>query len=105
MHCSNLTVEDDHSNRTSRSGPRFRQSNQYNRYLLAEGHRERRAPAMMSFMPDELVWAMQREREREARNVLPHTETTPDAERSTLEQERNPVGVWIGSTLRPGSCR
>ena len=44
---------------------------------------------MMSFMPDELVWAMQREREREARNVLPHTERKPDAERSTLEQERN----------------
>jgi hypothetical protein len=60
---------------------------------------------MMSFMPDELVWAMQREREREARNVLPHTERKPEAERSTLEQERNPVGVWVGPSLRAGSCR
>jgi hypothetical protein len=60
---------------------------------------------MMSFMPDELVWAMQREREREARNVLPHTERKPDAERSTLERERNPVGVWVGPRLRVGSCR
>ena len=60
---------------------------------------------MMSFMPDELVWAMQREREREARNVLPHTKRKPDAERSTLEQERNPGGVWVGPRLRAGSCR
>ena len=60
---------------------------------------------MMSFMPDELVWAMQREREREARNVLPHTERKPDAERSTLEQDRNTVGVWVGPSLRAGSCR
>ncbi|HEY8768024.1 MAG TPA: hypothetical protein VIP09_12320 [Dehalococcoidia bacterium] len=56
-------------------------------------------------MPDELVWAMQREREREARNVLPHTERKPDAERSTLEQERNAVGIWVGPSLRVGSCR
>jgi hypothetical protein len=60
---------------------------------------------MMNFMPDELVWAMQREREREARNVHPHTERKLDAERSTLEQKRNPLGVWVGPSLRAGSFR
>lgn len=60
---------------------------------------------MMSFIPDELVWAMQREREREARNVQPHTERKAEAERSTLEQEHNPLGVWAGPSLRAGSCR
>lgn len=60
---------------------------------------------MMSFMPDELIWAMQREREREARNVHPHTERKPDAERSPLEQQRNPLGVWVGPSLRAGFCR
>jgi hypothetical protein len=60
---------------------------------------------MMSFMPDELIWAMQREREREVRNVRPHTERKPDAERSPLEQERSPLGVWVGPSLRADSCR
>jgi hypothetical protein len=60
---------------------------------------------MMSFMPDELVWAMQREREQEARNVLPHTRGKREAERSTLEQERNDVGIWVGPNLRAGSFR
>ncbi len=60
---------------------------------------------MMSFMPDELVWAMQREREQEARNVLPHTTGTREAENSTLEQPRNEVAAWIGPKLRARSFR
>jgi hypothetical protein len=60
---------------------------------------------MMSFMPDELVWAMQREREQEARDVLPHTRGKRKPERATIEQERNDLGVWVGPNLRAGSFR
>jgi hypothetical protein len=59
----------------------------------------------MSFMPDELVWAMQREREQEARDVLPHTRGKRKAERATIEQEHNGLGVWVGPNLRAGSFR
>ena len=60
---------------------------------------------MMSFMPDELVWAMQREREQEARDVLPHTRGKRKVERATKEQDRNDLGVWVGPNLRAGSFR
>ena len=62
---------------------------------------------MLSFMPDELVWVMQREREQEARAVHPHTERQPNGKRSAREQERhNWLGIWVAPSLRiGGNCR
>lgn len=52
---------------------------------------------MLSFLTDELVWAMIREREDEARVTQPHTSGWPTIERSMLPP--NPLR-WIGSVLR-----
>ncbi len=57
---------------------------------------------MFSFMPDELVWAMQREREQEVRAVLPHTKHKPDPERHVHERTDNhtTLGLWVTPGLR-----
>lgn len=56
---------------------------------------------MLSFMTDELVWAIRREREEEARNVRPHTPRMPNGERITHDAEtRAAEGSWIARTLR-----
>jgi hypothetical protein len=57
---------------------------------------------MLNFMPDELVWAMQREREQEARAVLPHTKYKPDPERHIHERQdaHNSLGLWVTPSLR-----
>jgi hypothetical protein len=52
---------------------------------------------MLSFLTDELVWALIREREDEARVTHPHTSGWPRTERSMLPP--NPLR-WIGSALR-----
>ena len=58
---------------------------------------------MLGFTPDELVWAIQREREEEARHVNPHTSRKPDTERTPLDREnRNPLGTWVAPNLRAG---
>ena len=56
---------------------------------------------MLSFVVDELVWAVVREREEEARMTRPHTEKLPDAERP-----KGPPANWghrISLALRAGS--
>jgi hypothetical protein len=59
---------------------------------------------MMNFIPDELVWAIQREREQELRAVLPHTKHKPDAERHVHERKdsHNTLGLWVSPSLRAG---
>lgn len=58
---------------------------------------------MLSFATDELVWAMQREREEEARNVHPHTKRKPDPERTSHDRDNHsPLGLWISGSLRGG---
>jgi len=52
---------------------------------------------MLSFLTDELVWAMIREREDEARATHPHTTGWPRTERSM--RPPNPLR-WISSALR-----
>lgn len=61
---------------------------------------------MFAFMPDELIWAIRREREEEARNVMPHTARKPDPERSIPEYrpEQAPAS-WISASLKAGSGR
>ena len=56
---------------------------------------------MLGFMADELVWALCREREEEARSIRPHTEKRPDAERP-VRQPSN-WGYWVAAALRSGS--
>lgn len=61
---------------------------------------------MFSFMPDELIWAVRREREEEARNVMPHTTRKPDPERHThTDRPEQSPAAWISSSLRAGSGR
>jgi hypothetical protein len=52
---------------------------------------------MSSFITDELVWAITREREEEARRVRPHTErrTAPD-ETNTPPTSRGGRIAWLG---------
>ena len=64
---------------------------------------------MLGFVTNELVWAVGREREEEARNTHPHTEKRPDSEKPVV---RAPVdwGYWIALALRggvrpAGNCR
>ena len=61
---------------------------------------------MFTFMPDELIWAIRREREEEARNVMPHTTPRPDPERSVAQfrPEQRPA-KWIAASLKAGSGR
>jgi hypothetical protein len=48
---------------------------------------------MLSFISEELVWAIRREREEAARTARPHTATRPEPER-TRERESRPVR-WV----------
>lgn len=58
---------------------------------------------MFGFVSEELVWAMTREREEEARNVHPHTARKPDPERHTHEGKgHSTLGLWLDAHLRPG---
>ena len=52
---------------------------------------------MFNFIIDELVWAMGREREEEARQIRPHTERRPDSERQQPQQD---WGHWVALALR-----
>ena len=59
---------------------------------------------MFTFMPDELIWAIRREREEEARNVLPHTARKPDPERTFHQfrrEQRTPS--WVSASLKAGN--
>lgn len=58
---------------------------------------------MFAFISDELVWAITREREEEARTVHPHTDRKPDPERHTHEGKgHRTFGFWLDAHLRPG---
>jgi hypothetical protein len=59
-----------------------------------------------TFILDELVWAMRREREEEARKVQPHTTPNADPERS-VQQFRpvQPEPRWVAASLKAGSGR
>jgi hypothetical protein len=61
---------------------------------------------MLSFISEELVWTIARDREEEARRVHPHTARRPDPERSTHESElRRAEPYWIAPALRHGVYR
>jgi len=61
---------------------------------------------MLGFVTDELVWAVCRDREDEARRVLPHTARRPDPERTTHEADlRRSEWTWTAPYLRSGSSR
>ena len=48
---------------------------------------------MYSYLTDELVWALIREREDEARRLRPHTEGWPRLERAMVAP--NPLKRWL----------
>jgi hypothetical protein len=55
-------------------------------------------------MPDELIWAIRREREEEARNVMPHTTPKADPERSVRQfRPEQPAARWISARLKAGT--
>ena len=58
---------------------------------------------MYSYLTDELVWALIREREDEARGTHPHTEEWPRTERATTIP--NPLRYWLSLALRHGAPR
>lgn len=60
---------------------------------------------MLNFIPDELVWAIQREREQDLRAVLPHTKNKPEEERHAHERKdkHDTLGLWVGPSLRAGA--
>ncbi len=53
---------------------------------------------MYSYLTDELVWALIREREDEVRGIRPHTSGWPNAERAMAPP--NPLRHWISLALR-----
>ena len=56
---------------------------------------------MLSFISEELVQTISREREDEARRVRPHTERRPDPERTTHESaQRRASPLWNAPALR-----
>lgn len=56
---------------------------------------------MLNFVPEELVWAITRERQEEARQTRPHTAVRPDPERTAHERHDSAAdGIWAGRTLR-----
>src|SRR3989442_749129 len=53
-----------------------------------------------SYLTDELVWALIREREDEARSIRPHTERWPRSERAMVPP--NPLRYWLSLALKRG---
>lgn len=61
---------------------------------------------MLSFITEELIQTICREREDEARRVRPHTERQPDPERTTHESaQRRASPLWSAAVLRRGIFR
>lgn len=59
---------------------------------------------MFGFVSEELVWAVCRDREEEARRANPHTAGRPDPERMTHEAEtRRAIWSWTAPNLRTGA--
>jgi hypothetical protein len=58
---------------------------------------------MLGFMSDELVWAVVKEREGDARKVRPHTEAKPDERQPNEHAEHHTLGVWLAPHLRAGA--
>ncbi|MDO8617090.1 MAG: hypothetical protein Q7T33_15375 [Dehalococcoidia bacterium] len=56
---------------------------------------------MLSFLADELVWAVGREREEEARRIHPHTDKRPQRERPAAPPAD--WGHWISLALSGGA--
>jgi hypothetical protein len=54
-------------------------------------------------MSDELVRAVVKEREGDARMVRPHTEYEPEARQSREGEEHRALGTWLAPYLRAGS--
>jgi hypothetical protein len=57
---------------------------------------------MLGFTSDELVWAVVRERQQDARQVRPHTEYKPERRVPHEHAEHHAVGTWLGPYLRAG---
>lgn len=58
---------------------------------------------MLGFMSEELVRAVVKEREGDARMVRPHTEHEPEARQSHEHDEHRAPGTWLAPYLRAGS--
>ncbi len=61
---------------------------------------------MLSFISEELIKTVCREREDEARKVRPHTERRPDPDRMTHESDqRRAAPLWNAPALRDAVSR
>jgi hypothetical protein len=58
---------------------------------------------MLGFMSDELVWAVAKEREGDARKVRPHTEYRPESRQPREHEEHHALGIWLAPYLRAGT--
>jgi len=58
---------------------------------------------MYSYLTDDLVWALIREREDEARGIRPHTEGWPKTERAAVTP--NPLQYWLSLAFRRAAPR
>lgn len=59
---------------------------------------------MMGFMSDELVRAVVKEREGDARKVRPHSEYKPETRVPHEHDEHRALGAWLAPYLRAGSA-
>ena len=70
------------------------------------GRTHRREITVLGFISEELIQALCREREDEARQVRPQTEQRPDPERMSHESEgRRATPVWNAPALRDAVSR
>jgi len=58
---------------------------------------------MYSYLTDDLVWALIREREDEARGIRPHTQQWPRAERAMAVP--GPLRHWLSLAFRRAAPR
>ena len=59
---------------------------------------------MLGFVSEELVWAVAKEREGDARKVRPHTERGPEEALPREHAEHHAIGTWLAPFLRAGSA-
>ena len=59
---------------------------------------------MMGFISDELVRAVVKEREEDARKVRPHTDCEPEERQSYEHDDHHAHGTWLAPYLRAGSA-
>ena len=85
----------------SHSGPGPLAATVYTGGTSQGGRTDGRETTVLSFISEELIQTICRDRENEARLVRPHTEQRPDPERTAHEaDQRRTTPVWNAPALR-----